>query len=224
VIASFLSRRGQLLRLAALCAAAAAPSVASADPPTFEEAFRTLGEPPALHYQVAFLSKGAEHRLEVWRDGDLRVKRATDAALETYGFHERGGEEFRLSVLDTKRRIHTRIHRTNLYRLGNFTDWFDLTHGLKHPRAGYRLARTGAPQGSPRPLARCQWYELTQDRRVTRICWSPRDRIPLLIQGDDGGVIWRVTAVDRAPIPAATFVIHDEGFVRNDADADVEGD
>jgi hypothetical protein len=33
-----------------------------------------------------------------------------------------------------------------------------------------------------------------------------------------------VTQVDHRAIPAATFAIHDEGFVRDDANADIERD
>ena len=203
---------------------AAVPLVVPAQALTFEQAFGGRGEPGALHCQVAFVSKGAEHRLELWRDGDQRVKRRTDDAIETYAFHEQGKPDFRLSVLDLKRRIHTRIDRTNLYRIGSFTDWFDLNHGLKHPRGAYRLVKARLPGGGPKAVEPCQWYELTQAEHATELCWSAKDRIPLLIRGTDGRSVWRVTALDREPIPASTFEIHDEGFIKNDANEDIEGD
>jgi hypothetical protein len=225
VLDSHLTELRPGLRLAALlCAAAAAPQVVAAAPLTFEAVFGSKGEPAALHYQATFVSRGAEHRLEVWRDGDRQVRRRSDDAVETYAFHDPGTVDFRMSVLDLKRRIHTRIDRDNLYRLGNFTDWFDLTHGLKHPRGPYQLAPGRAAAGTPAPLESCRWYELTEGSRVTRICWSSRDRIPVLIQTAGGEVVWRITAVDRSPVPAATFEIHDAGFVRNDANADIEND
>jgi hypothetical protein len=129
-----------------------------------------------------------------------------------------------MSILDMKRRIHTRVDRTNLYRLGNFTDWFDLTHGLRHPRAGYRLERARSTSGLPRAVSPCSWFDFTQEQRTTQVCWSEKDRIPLLIRGSGGDVVWRVTALDRKPIRATTFVINDQGFVRNDAIEDIEGD
>jgi hypothetical protein len=219
--------RGQglrLLRVATLCVAAAVSLHALANEKTFEQVFSDKDEPAALHYRAIFVSNRAEHHLEVWRDGDRRVKRRTDAAIETYAFRTPGDPEFRISILDMRKRIHTRIDRTNLYRIGNFTDWFDLTHGLKHPMGEYRLARAQAPDGAAKAIQACQWYDLIQDQRTTHICWSAQSRLPLVIQAQDGQVVWRVAALDRKPIPATTFEIHDEGFVRNDANQDIERD
>jgi hypothetical protein len=212
------------LRLATLCVAAAVSLHALAGEKKFEQVFSAKGEPGALHYRAVFISKGAEHQLEVWRDGDRRVKRRTDEAIETYAFRKPGDPEFRMSILDMKKRIHTRIDRANLYRIGNFTDWFDLAHGLKHPMGEYRVAKAQAPDGAPKAIEACQWYDLTQDKRTTHICWSAGSRLPLVIQAQDGEVVWRVATLDRKPIPAKTFEIHDEGFIRNDANQDIERD
>jgi hypothetical protein len=35
---------------------------------------------------------------------------------------------------------------------------------------------------------------------------------------------WRVTSVDHKPIATKVFAVHDEGFIRNDANADIERD
>jgi hypothetical protein len=212
------------LRLATLCVAATVSLHAQAKELRFEQVFSEKGEPSALHYQAAFISKGAEHQLEVWRDGARRVKRRTDDAIETYAFRKPGDPEFHMSILDMRKRIHTRIDRTNLYRIGNFTDWFDLAHGLKHPLGEYRVAKSQAPDGAPKAIEACQWYDLTQDKRTTHICWSAQSRLPLVIQAQDGEVVWRVTTLDRKPIPAKTFEIHDEGYIRNDANQDIERD
>ncbi|MFA5914569.1 MAG: hypothetical protein WCV99_23470 [Sterolibacterium sp.] len=218
------SHRGLGLRFATLCVAAAVSLSVPAKEPTFEQIFSAKGEPAALHYRAVFISKGAEHRLEVWRDGDRRLKRRTDDAIEIYVLREPGDAEFRMSILDMEKRIHTRIDRTNLYRIGNFTDWFDLAHGLRHPMGEYRVAKARAPDAAPKPIAACQWYDLTQDQRTTHICWSAQSRIPLAIQAQEGEVVWRVTALDQKPIPVKTFDIHDAGFVRNDANQDIERD
>jgi hypothetical protein len=219
--APVLSRPG--LRLAALCVAAAVPLAASGAGFRFDEAFSERGEPRALHYRAEFTSGGAQHRVDVWRDGARRLKRRTDDAVEIYAFRAPGDPEFRMSVLDLRRRIHTRIDRTNLYRVGSFTDWFDLAHGLKHPKAAYRLTATRAPDGAGHSIAPCRWYELSQERRATHVCWSSALRIPLVIE-EGGALVWRVTAVDRKPIAPGTFDVHDEGFVRNDANEDIERD
>ena len=214
------------LQLATLCVAAAVSVDVSAatSERTFEQVFNDQGEPSALHYQVVFTSEGAEHRLEVWRDGSRRLKRRTDETIETYAFRKPGDPEFHMSILDMKKRIHTRIDRTNLYRIGNFIDWFDLAHGLKRPMGKYRVAKAQPPDGVPKAIDACQWYDLIQGERTTHVCWSMQSRLPLVIQPRGGEVVWRVVALDRKPIPAKTFEIHDEGFVRNDANRDIEND
>ena len=218
------SQRGLGLRFATLCVAAAVSLSVPAKQPSFDQIFSDRGEPSTLHYQAVFTSNGGEHHVEVWRDGEQRLKRRTDEAIETYVFRKPGDSDFRLSILDMKQRIHTRIDRTNLYRIGNFTDWFDLAHGLKHPMGVYRVVETQAQLGSPRAVKTCRWYELIQDEHTTEICWSAQSRLPMLIRTQDGKVVWRVTSLDQKPISAKTFDIHDEGFIRNDANQDIERD
>lgn len=190
----------------------------------FDQAFSSRGEPPALHYQVTTESKGVQHRLEVWRDGDRRLKRRTDDAMEIYVVRKARDGEFQLSALDLKKRIHTRIDRTNLFRIGNFTDWYDLAHGLKHPTGSYQLDRSPPVEGRPAALERCSWYDLNQQGRITHVCWSETNRIPLLILSGEGTVLWRVTALDRKPVPEAVFAIQDAGYIQNNANRDIEGD
>jgi hypothetical protein len=190
----------------------------------FEQVFSDKGEPRALHYLATYISKGAKHELEVWRDGEQRLKRSTDHVIETYVFRKPGDTEFHMSVLDMKKRIHTQIDRTNLYRIGNFTDWFDLAHGLKHPMGEYRLVKAHAPDHVTKPIMACQWYDLTQDTRTTRICWSAENHLPLLIQTQAGEVVWQVTELDQKPVSETSFEIHDAGFIHNDANQDIERD
>ena len=182
------------------------------------------GEPPTLHDKALVLAKGQERPLEVWRDHDRRLKRVTGDDLEVYATKSPGQTEFSLSILDKKKRIHTRIDRSNLYRIGNFADWFDLEHGLRHPAGPHRIAQTHAPKDAPQAAVPCTWYAITQDPRTTHVCWSTDYRIPALIVAEDGRVLWKLIAADRKPIPAGTFDIHDEGFVRNDANRDIEND
>lgn len=206
--------------LFAVLATAARP----AEPLKFDRVFDPRGEPAQLRYTAAFTSGGADHRLSVWRDGDRRVKRVTDEALETYAVRKPGEAAFHMDVLDRRKHIHTRIDRTNLYRVGAFIDWFDLTHGLRHPKGIYQLATGSAPTAALKPLCPCRWYDLTQGGRAVHVCWSREVRLPLLIVSAEGRTMWRITALDRRPIPPATFKIHDAGYVRNDANRDIESD
>ncbi len=208
--------------LAFLSLAAAAP--ATAPKLRFDQAFSTVGEPARVHYQVAYRANGAVHRLEVWRDGDRRVKRVTDGAIASFATHQPRDAGYALTVLDRRRRISTRVDRVNLYRVGQFTDWFDLGHGLRHPKAAYTLVAASAPAGVPAPLAPCRWYDLTQGGVATHICWSDSEHLPLILADAQGQPVWRVAALDHRPLPASLFVVDDRGYVRNDANSDISKD
>jgi len=210
-----------------LLALATAPALAAPAPRagSFDATFAATGEPASLHYQVLYASNGALHRLDVWRDGDRRIKRVTDGAIATYATQKPGEVGYTLKVLDLKRRISTVIDRTNLYRIGQFTDWYDLGHGLRHPKGAYRLvpSRT-APSGMPRIGRACRWYDLIEGPRTTHICWDDTVKLPLLIAPDRGPPVWRVRAINQGKIPPATFNADDRGFIRNDANRDIEAD
>ncbi|WP_375383018.1 hypothetical protein [uncultured Sphingomonas sp.] len=218
---------------AALACAAAYASVAAAGTggaapaPTspFDAVFTATGEPSFLHATVMFAGDGAVHRMELWRDHERRMLRTTDGRITTLATRTQGAG-YELVVLDHRRRTSTRISRDNLYRIGAFTDWFDLGHGLRHPRGGYRLARTeGAVPGTlPATPTPCRWFDLSQTGGIAHICWSDRDKLPLLIADTGWRPVWRVVAIDRAVIPAQRFALDDRDYVHNDANRDVEGD
>jgi len=212
--------------LAALTLFAAAPSGAADASKSldFDTAFGAKGEPAFLHYGVLFVSRGAVHRMEIWRDHDRLLKRTTDGAITTFAIHKPGDPAYQMIVLDRKRRISTRISRESLYRIGSFTDWFDLTHGLRRPKIAYTLkAAAAAPAAMPRVPAPCAWYDLAQAGRVTHICWDAHARVPELIVSG-GHLVWRVLSADQKPIAASVFVVDDKGYVHDDADHDIEKD
>lgn len=212
--------------LAAVTLAAAAPSGAAAEPAKrldFDSVFSAKDEPAFLHYRVMFVSKGAVRRMELWRDHDRLLRRDTDAAITTFAVHTPGDPAYQMIVLDRDRRISTRISRTNLYRIGAFTDWFDLTHGLRHPRATYTLNTGTAPAPMPRTPAPCAWYDLAQGTHVTHICWDASARVPALIVSG-GHLVWRVVSLDRTPVAPSVFVVNDKGYVHDDADRDIDKD
>lgn len=189
----------------------------------FEQAFPEAQA--SLHYRAEYRARGASHQLEAWVDRGTRLKRVTDGKSETYALRADVREpEYRMTVLDLQRKIATRIDRTSLFRLGRFTDWYELAHALRHPRGAYQLARATAPTGVNRPVAACEWYRLTQEGHSSAICWSREAALPLLIVDERGEEAWRVTLLQRGPVADAVFTVHDEGFVRNDANEDIERD
>ena len=215
-----------------LCTAAAAVFSASSSRAAtldFDHVFSTRGEPAATHFQATYLAGGTEHHVEVWRDGERRIRRRTDDKAESFAVHDPGNKQsgspdYHLSVLDLGRKIRTDIDRDNLYRIGQFTDWFDLGHGLRHPKGEYRLVPAATPHGAARAIGACEWVALVQGTQTTHVCWSTTAKLPLLIQAADGRTVWRVTSVDHKTIPDKVFAIQDAGFIRNDANADIERD
>lgn len=205
--------------LALLCAGAFAGTGAL----RFDDVFSVKGEPVATHFQATYLAGGTEHQLEVWRDG-MHVRRHTDARSDTYAVREKSGAGYRMAVLDLQKKIRTDIDRDNLYRIGHFSDWYDLGHGLRHPQGSYQLTAASAPAGAPAPVAPCQWFDLQQAGRTTHLCWSKRSRLPLLMQSQDGALVWKVNRLDHQPVKAEVFAVHDAGFIRNDANRDIEQD
>jgi hypothetical protein len=193
-------------------------------PMGFEAAFSDKGQPASLHFTSTFRSDGMEHKLEVWRLNDEHLKRVTDGALEVHVGRKSGDPEFRMTVLDLKKRLMTQIDRSNLYRIGNFTDWFDLAHGIRHPKGEYQLVKGKKLDGMPRAIDACDWFDLTQGHKTSHICWSTKNKLPLLVSAPDGQIVWQVSQLERKPISKKTFEIHDEGFIRNDANQDIEHD
>jgi len=192
----------------------------------FERTFAVKEEPAALYYKVAFTGAGGSHTLQVWRDGQLRLRRRTDDAVDTYVLREASNlDEYQMIVVDYGKRTSTQISRNSLVRLGHFSDWFDLAHGLRHPVGPYRLTASQRPAHAPAPIDKCRWYELRQAGSADRICWSERDGLPLVIWSErQGAALWRVTQVQRQPMADDVFQLHDAGFVRNDANRDIDND
>jgi hypothetical protein len=207
-----------------VAAAVLSAPLSSAATLDFDHVFSTRGEPAATHFEATYLAGGAEHHVEVWRDGERRIRRLTDDKAESFALRTPGSPDYRLSVLDLGKKIRTDIDRDNLYRIGQFTDWFDLGHGLRHPKGGYRLVPAASPHEAARAIGACEWVALVQGTQTTHVCWSTTATLPLLIQAADGRTVWRVTHVDHKTIPDKVFAIQDAGFIRNDANADIERD
>jgi hypothetical protein len=218
-----LARRGTAA--AFVCAMlAASPALSASKSLDFDKTFGARSEPTRLHYRASYVLRGQAHEVEIWRDGDQRLRRVTDGKIEVFAFRPAGGVEWRMVVLDRSRKLRTDIDRTNLGRIGHFTDWFGLANSLSRPLGPYMLSSMSTPKVSEPSIASCRWFLLTKDGVANAICWSMTARIPLLIADHEGRVQWKVMSFDRAKIPADTFVIEDEGFRRQDANQDVQAD
>lgn len=204
-----------------LSISAAAPAATPAL--SFETTFSALKEPAALHYKASYQDARGSHEVEVWRDGQNRLRRRTDARLDVYVTRLRD-EDLHISVLDHSRRMRTDVSRSSLYQLGQFSDWFGLAHSLNKPHGAYVLQKLAAPGATEAALAPCQWYQLDAGAMHSRICWSVAYRLPLLIADAQGAVRWKVSVVDRDTAAAAVFEIADTGYIHVNADQDIKAD
>lgn len=190
----------------------------------FDSTFNSNNAPRSAHFRAQYETAGKTHLLEVWRNRDLSLKRRTDDAIETYVSRLPSDPEWSMVVLDLHQKIRTDIDRTNLYRVGHFVDWFGMAHGLSRPIGAYELRQVAAVSGGPRPVAPCRWYQLSNQGKESKICWSEAMKLPLIIATSDGHVQWRMLEVDTRRTSPTTFQVADEGFVRNNANADISTD
>jgi hypothetical protein len=219
------SKRIIAVGVALATATGAAPALGVAPPSLdFDAVFATAKEPRQLHYRVMYRAGDGIHRLEIWRDGAARLKRVTDGRVTTLVSHNPRTADFAMQVIDPHKHTSTHVDRASLYRIGNFTDWFDLAHGLRHPKGSYRLLARAPLAPMPTTPAACDWYDLKEAGRTTSICWDAANAVPLLMASGPGHPIWRVMALDRAPLGAATFHANDRGFIHDDATRDIQND
>lgn len=190
----------------------------------FDKTFNANNAPHAAHFRAQYETAGKTHLLEVWRNRDLSLKRRTDDAIETYVSKSNSDPEWRMVLLDLHQKIRTDIDRTNLYRVGHFVDWFGMAHGLSRPIGAYELRRVASVPGGLRTVAPCRWYQLSNQGKESKICWSDAMKLPLMITTSDGQVQWRMLEVDTRPLSPKTFHVADEGFARNNANADISTD
>jgi len=188
----------------------------------FEQIFRAEGEPANLHYTASYDDARGHHELEVWRQGESRLRRRTDTSLDLYA--SAGDDDIDLVTLDHARHRRTDISRSSLYQLGHFIDWFGLAHSINKPVQTYTLQRARDVAVIEAPLAACDWYSLQIDSRQSLICWSTTYRIPVQIADSTGKLNWRLTAIDTADIADKVFTINDKGYVRLDAESELKSD
>ena len=216
---SFASRRAACLAALALPAGAA-----QAEAARFTKVFATGHAPATLHAHVLYKgSDGSLHRMSLWRSGDRLLRRDTDSRLTTIVTHRPHDLAYRLDLFDHARRLHTIVDRESLYQVGRFTDWSAMAYGLQTPTGRYAIRPVSQPPIMP-TVAPCRWFELGQPGRTTRICWSEALAFPLMIASAGGQIVWRVTDVDRKPLPSAIFRLNPAGYTLNDAAQDLKRD
>lgn len=125
----------------------------------WQATFPIAAAPAHVHFHARYLDeRGAPHTLQVWRDGEQRLRRKSDAAIDLYA-EQKAGSEIEFHIVDHSRGIVVRANRAALYRVGHFSGWLGLAHVLDVPHGAYMVRALAAPpemkSGGP-----CHWYRL----------------------------------------------------------------
>ena len=213
-----------------LCGMQAA-SAADARSIPFEKAFPVRTEPASLHYRVEYEDAKGTHQLEVWRDGQQRLRRSTDGVLDL--FARQRADDLHITLRDPRRQLLTEVSRESLYRVGHGLDWFSLAHGLSRPSTAFSvqaLARARAATDMPASAPACRWYKISGTANsgaptLHDVCWSASLGLPVMIVNQPSGhAVWRLVASDTRRFEPHVFDIDATGFVRVNADQDILAD
>ena len=205
-----------------LCVAHVTPGRPEVAVTNWERNFPTRAAPENVYFKARYAdARGRMHDLQVWRQGDLRLRRKTDEAINLYVEKNDDGE-YLYRLVDHARRLLIRVDRSSLYRMGTFSDWAGLAHVLNAPRGEYTV--TGLGTGVQLLAAgECTWMQLeiaTPPGEASRICWSEAWGLPLEIrtrQGDKWALQFSIAEVRSFEPSVATFTIEKNDLIERDA-------
>ena len=195
---------GALLMTGPATAASAAAGSGSAL--KWEQAFPVSHPEAAVHFVATYLdAAGASHRLEVWRVGMRYLHRRSDDRLDLYAVPAAGpGAELAYRLVDHERHAVFDVARTNLHRIGVFSNWAAQAHVLERPATRYTLRKVAAPAGVA--VSGCDWRRIEPEGATpaSTVCWSSRWGLPLAIVGGGAPALqFRVLSVESIKPAAA---------------------
>lgn len=196
--------------------------------PQWDRVFATRHAPANVYFKATYLDRrGNPHQQEVWRQGSQRLRRKTDTRLDLYVDKAQDGD-YRYQLVDHTRQMLIHVNRTNLYRIGVFSDWAGLAHVVKAPQATYRLTRL--ERGVEKTAnGSCSWVGLESDapaKSVNEICWSEKWGLPLLIRAQNRGGQWvnqfTMQDIHTFTPKAGIFKVSRKGLMEIDANEEID--
>jgi hypothetical protein len=197
---------------------------AETSPLEWSEVFSTKSAPENVYFRARYLDHaGKSHRLQVWRQADLHLRRRTDDRLDLYLDKDASGN-YGYRLVDYTRKIIISTDRANLYRMGILSDWSGLAHVLNFPRGNYTIT----PQGEARTTrdAKCIWYQLetAASRSASQVCWSDQWGLPVTIQARTNDGEWAaqfvIEEIHTFPPGPGTFDVPGNNFLQINANPD----
>lgn len=175
---------------------------------------------PALYLKASYPdASGKAQVMEYWRAADGQVVRRTGGNAELRLKPAPDGEdEYELRNLKTH--IVYTVHRSNLYRIGTFTDRWSVQHLLSRSDAALSdLGRDGDYAGQ-----RCHWYQQAASspkQSPLDICWSAKLGLPLKMRAGNRDLLTVQQVRLGAALPSAAVP---EGWHTFDVDEDLAPD
>jgi len=177
--------------LCATGALAGAPSKAGGL--TWEKTFGPAGTKSDLHLEARTEDPaGGTHALELWREGDRRLRRRTDGLLEVWLEDQgaAGAPAYAVTVVDRRSRTVRRVPVERAAKLGPAFTWWPLAHLLPLPGPRYTLRKLPEPAKRVGG-ARCEGYLFIPDGQPEqRICWSREYAVALRHEEKRGEGWW----------------------------------
>lgn len=203
-------------RVAAVLAMLTVAGVAHAEPGAWQRTFVAKRAPKSVFFRATYEDgAGKKHEIRSWREGDKRLRRDTDGAMSLFVTRSAGGE-LAFEMVDRVQKVKTLVSRTNLYRVGVFSDWSALATNLAEPRSTYALSATD--RSDKRKVGgECRWVKLEKQQ----ICWSDAWGVPLAIESG-GREVYRVEEIS-SKVDAKVFE-PEQGLFVVDANQDMGGD
>ena len=175
---------------------------------SWQQVFALPAREPSVHFRAHYTdAAGQSHTLEVWREGDRRLRRETDGKLGLWA--ERRGADFAYHLADWNRKMLVHIAGGNLHRIGVFQGWGELSHIVVRPRGNVAVRARGAGRG-------CRWYRIEN----RDICWSSRYALPLVIE-EAGRAVFTIDELQPGHPDPRVFNLP-SGLAEIDADADLD--
>jgi hypothetical protein len=205
----------------------AVTSVAGAGMPSvdpWERAFPATRVTRSLHMRATYRdAAAAEHSLELWRDGNARIRRDTDARM-TVIVQRDATDELDFRVFDRSAHVALRVTRSNLARIGQFSSWENLSRVIGRPETPFQLEPAATVRLAQ--VGTCRTWILKRDGLPEHeICWSTRWSVPLRIRervGSGNSVeTFSVLTID-AVAAASAFEFSAAEYVPVDANEEID--
>ncbi|MES2000672.1 MAG: hypothetical protein V4446_15280 [Pseudomonadota bacterium] len=202
-------------RLRWLALIATAPACAA--PLSWQTAFPIEQAPSQVYFQARYVNaQGQSHRLQIWRDG-ARLLRRTDDALDIEVTHDAAGAA-QYRVFDYRRGIVTQVARSNLYRIGVFSEGFSLAHVLARPYGAFQLA---VDLGQAPLSGDCNWIRISPaEGAPSQVCWSAQWGVPMEIR-QSGQTVFQIEQLARN-VPESFLQAARRNWITVDANQDID--